>query len=174
MRFLAMTALFVLAATSPAAAQTAAATPQAMSDVYACAEIADDVQRLACFDRAVGSMRQAEAEGQLVAVDRGQAEELERESFGFRLPSLSRLLPSMDGGDRDLDNVEMTVARVRALANGYHAFVMENDQVWAQVEPQGVRNVRAGDTVRIERAALGSFRLISPRGGAGHRVRRES
>ncbi len=119
-------------------------------------------------------MRQAEAEGQLVAVDRGQAEELERESFGFRLPSLSRLLPSMDGGDRDLDNVEMTVARVRALANGYHAFVMENDQVWAQVEPQGVRNVRAGDTVRIERAALGSFRLISPRGGAGHRVRRES
>jgi hypothetical protein len=33
--------------------------------------------------------------------------------------------------------------------------------------------VHVGDIITIRRAALGSFMLISPRGGAGHRVRRE-
>lgn len=157
-----------------AAAQTPAATPQALTDVYACAQIQDDAQRLQCFDGAVGRLRQAESQGQVVAVDREQARELERDSFGFHLPSLSRLLPNLEGGQEAIDDVQFTVARVRASPTGYHTFEMENGQIWAQVEPQNARNVRAGDTVTIRRAALGSFRLISSRGGAGHRVRRQN
>jgi hypothetical protein len=64
------------------------------------------------------------------------------------------------------------VTRVRVGPTGYHTFEMENGQVWTQVEPANARNVRAGDVVSIRRASLGSFRLISSRGGAGHRVRR--
>lgn len=154
-------------------AQNAPPTPQALTDVYSCAQIQDDAQRLQCYDGAVGRLRQAETQGQVVAVDRAQAQEIERDSFGFHLPSLSRILPSL-GGDNDevIDNVEMTVARVRASQTGYHTFEMENGQVWTQVEPGNARNVRTGDVVTIRRASLGSFRLISSRGGAGHRVRR--
>jgi len=155
---------------SSAAAQT---TPQAMTDVYACAQVTDNTERLACYDRAVGVLQQAQTQGDLVAVDRGQARELERDSFGFNLPSLSRLLPDLGGGDQQIDNVQMTVARVRANANGYHSFIMEDGQVWTQVEPQSARNIRAGDTITINRAALGSYRLSPSRGGSGHRVRRE-
>jgi hypothetical protein len=172
MRFLALAAaICVFGAATSALAQT---TPQAMTDVYACAQVAGDAERLACFDRAVGLLREAENQGQLVAVDRGQAREIERDSFGFHLPSISRLLPDLQGGSDEIDNVQMTVASVRRSQLGYHSFVMENGQVWTQVEPQSARNVRAGDTITINRAALGSFRLSSSRGGAGHRVRREN
>jgi hypothetical protein len=164
-----------LAALAPLAqAQTPAPTPQALTDVYSCAQIQDDAQRLQCYDGAVGRLRQAETQGQVVAVDRAQAQEIERDSFGFHLPSLSQLLPNLEGGDEALDNVEMTVARVRVSALGYHTFEMENGQVWTQVEPESARNVRAGDAVTIRRAALGSFRLVSSRGGTGHRVRRQN
>jgi hypothetical protein len=174
MRTILIAAAALGALCSTASAQTPAATPQALTDVYICAQITDDAQRLQCYDGAVGRLRQAETQGQVVAVDRSQAAEIERDSFGFHLPSLSRLLPNLEGGDRTIDNVQMTVASIRTSPLGYHTFVMENGQVWEQVEPQAARNVRAGDTITIERAALGSFRLTSPRGGAGHRVRRAS
>lgn len=155
-------------------AQAPTPTPQALTDVYACAGVQDGAQRLQCYDAAVGRLRQAESQGQVVAVDRNQAREIERDSFGFHLPSLSRLLPNLEGGQQPIENVQMTVASVRTSALGYSTFVMENGQVWEQVEPRSARNVRPGDTVTIEQASLGSFRLVSSRGGAGHRVRRQS
>jgi hypothetical protein len=164
-----------LAALIPASAlaQTETApTPQVLTDVYSCAQVQDDAQRLQCYDGAVGRLRQAETQGQVVAVDRAQAADIERDSFGFHLPSLGRLLPNLEGGDRVIDNVEMTVAVVRRSPTGYHTFQMENGQIWTQVEPDSARNVRAGDVITIERASLGSFRLSSSRGGAAHRVRR--
>lgn len=167
----------IIAALAPVAAfaQTAPqATPQALTDVYTCAQIQDDAQRLQCYDGAVGRLRQAETTGQVVAVDRAQAAEIERDSFGFHLPSLSRLLPNLEGGQAEIEDVQMTVASVRSNPLGYHTFEMDNGQVWRQIEPSSARNVRVGDVITIERAALGSFRLTSPRGGAGHRVRRES
>jgi hypothetical protein len=172
MRFLALVAAACsLAFVTTVSAQTA---PQAMTDVYACAQIQDDAQRLACFDRTVGALQQAQTQGQVVAVDRAQAAEIERDSFGFNLPSLGRLLPDLDGGDNEIDDIQMTVARVSERNYGYHAFVMEDGQVWVQIEPDNARNVRAGDVVTIRRASLGSYRLVSPRGGQGHRVRREN
>lgn len=167
-------ALFIGLAPAAAFAQSPESTPRALTDVYACAQLPDDAARLQCYDAAVGRLRQAETQGQVVAVDRERAQELERDSFGFNLPSLSRIMPRLEGGDREIDDVQMTVARVSANPLGYHTFTMENGQVWVQVEPDSARNVRAGDTVTIRRAALGSFRLTSSRGGAGHRVRRQN
>jgi hypothetical protein len=164
----------ILFGLAPAAAFAQTATPQALTDVYACAQVQDDAQRLQCYDGAVGRLRQAESTGQVVAVDSAQAREIERDSFGFHLPSLSRLLPNLDGGNREIESVQMTVVGVQANPLGYHTFEMENGQLWKQLEPQRARNVRPGDVVTIERAALGSFRLVSSRGGAGHRVRREN
>ena len=174
MRIFFLTSAALAALVVASSAQTPAApTPQALTDVYSCAQIQDDAQRLQCYDGAVGRLRTAETQGQVVAVDRQQAAEIERDSFGFHLPSLSRLLPSLGTGSQEMDSVQMTVASVRDNGQGYHTFVMENGQIWVQVEPERARNVRAGDTVTIERASLGSFRLISSRGGSGHRVRRQ-
>jgi len=163
-------AMFALAASANAQEID---TPTVLSDVYGCAEIADGAQRLACYDGAVGRLRQAETQGQVVAVDRQQVDEIRRESFGLTLPNLGRLLPQ--NGDREdgFETMDMVVERTTQNSSGRTRFFMGNGQTWVQVEPRSARNVRVGDTVTIRRAALGSYMLSPARGGAAHRVRRE-
>ncbi len=177
MRALFVAALFCGFATA-AGAQTSLSqplTPEALANVYRCAEEQADAARLACYDAAVGRLQQAQNEGQLVAVDRQQVANIERESFGFRLPSFASMIPRIgdDDGDPGLDEIQLTVERVSARAHGRYAFVMTDGQVWTQVQAQRPYNVRAGDTVTIRRAALGSYMLAPSRSGAAHRVRRE-
>ncbi len=66
------------------------ASSSALNDIYSCAAIEDDDKRLACFDRAVKSVKSAEETGDLVAVDKSQVQTLQREAFGFNLPSLPK------------------------------------------------------------------------------------
>ncbi len=79
---------------SPALAQSAA-----LGDVYACAEKADDAARLACFDAAVRELKADEASGEVRAVTRTEVEAVERDAFGFNLPSLPRLRGLFGGSD---------------------------------------------------------------------------
>jgi hypothetical protein len=164
-----------LAAAGAALAQEPQQAPDVLSRVYACSAIGDDDERLACFDAAVGRLRQAERQGEFAAVDRARAQEVQRESFGFSLPSVSRLLPrpGRGGDEAPVDNVQMTVERVIARANGFHAFVMTNGQVWAQVQAERASNVRTGTNVTVRKAIAGSYMMSSERGGSAHRVRRE-
>jgi hypothetical protein len=158
-------------------------TPAALARVYACADIAEERERLACYDSAVGRLKEAETQGEFAAIDREQAREVERESFGFRLPSLGRLLPRFGGGERPAATAssvaepeaeqQFVVERVIERRDGQHTFVMTDGQVWVQVAPQRAANVRDGTRVTIRRGALGGYMLVSERGGAGHRVRRQ-
>ncbi|PZO52862.1 MAG: hypothetical protein DCF16_08285 [Alphaproteobacteria bacterium] len=171
----AMSAVAVLWTTPiPAVAQEAAAptTPQALEAVYACASETDQARRLACYDSAVSALRGAQTSGEVVAIDRGDVARMQRDSFGFNLPSIGRLLPQIGHDDNVVDRVEVTVARMSVGASGRTTFRMEDGQVWTQVDPERVYNVRVGDIVTIRRASIGSFMISSPRGGAGIRVRR--
>lgn len=162
--------VIALTTTSAIAQENQQAQPQALTDVYACAATTDNTARLACYDAAVGRLRSAEQEGRVVAVDREQVANLERDAFGFSLPSISGLLR----GERNTEavaNIDMQVERIARLGDGRSRFIMTNGQTWAQIEPQSTSNVRPGDTITIRRAALGSF-VLSPVRGALHRVRR--
>lgn len=174
MRFLSVFMLLLTAqAASAQPATSPAPTPEALTNAYRCTEVQDNTARLVCYDEAVGRLRQAETQGQIVALDRERVATLQRESFGFSLPNLTRMMPSLGGGDGTLERVETRVERIISRAYGRHSFVMSNGQTWTQVEPQSASNVRVGDTVAIRQAALGSF-MLSPEHGAGHRVRREN
>lgn len=152
--------------------------PEVLDEVFACREITDNTARLACFDRAVGSLETAAQSGQLVAVDTVQARRIEREAFGFNLPSLSRILPGFVGGGQDeapVADIQVTISRVRERGYQRHVFEMENGQVWASVEPlrpADLRHFRRGDTVTIRSAVMGSF-LMTADNGPAHRVQRE-
>lgn len=147
----------------PAAAQ--APPLDLRAGIAACRDVAAPEQRLACYDA-------LPAGGAAVVIDREGVETLERDAFGFNMPSLSRLFPALGG--ESVSRVELAVSRVIDRGDGSHTFQMDNGQRWLQIEPMPANNVRAGDTVEIRRGALGSFVLISPRGGAPHRVRREN
>lgn len=172
----------MLTVAGSAAAQTTppadATNPQVLDQVYQCAAITDDTQRLACFDTAVSRLHDAQTSGQVVAVDREQVRNINRDSFGFNLPSLASLLPHFGGGPRPslsepaLDHVELQLQQVLTLADGRHKFVMTNGQVWVDLEPVRT-NARPGDTMSVRSAFAGSFMMTGSRGGAAHRVHRE-
>lgn len=161
--------LFALAGT--AAAQTPPPTPELLTQVYACSAIEDAQARLACYDGAVGQLRAAEGAGQIVAVDRLRAEELEREAFGFSLPSLPRLF-SRSESTPELETTHLEIARVSRRPDGYVTVTMTNGQVWSQIDGRAPRTIREGASVTIRRAAFGSFLLAADAGGAAIRVRR--
>lgn len=176
MRYVALVYLALGAQAASAQQASLPPTPEALVAAYRCAEVQGDGARLACYDEAVGRLREAEAQGQIVAVDHAQAANIEREAFGFNLPNLARLIPRLGAGDNaqaEIEGVEMQIDRIARRADGKSRFIMSNGQAWSQTEPQSMHNVRAGDTVRVRRAALGTFMLVGSRGGAGHRVRRE-
>lgn len=168
--------LFFVAGAGIAVAQTEQpARPAQLEQVYACRPIANAEERAACYDRAIDQMMAAEQQGQFVAVDRSQVEEAQRESFGFDLPSLSNLLPNIVGRDNNgIEALQLQIERVVTLGDGRRMFVMTNGQRWTQTEPQRSGNVRAGDNVTIRNAVMGTYMLVSERGGAGHRVRRQN
>ncbi|MGE0596132.1 MAG: hypothetical protein AB7P07_07200 [Hyphomonadaceae bacterium] len=171
MRFI-LAGLCFFALAGPAAAQPAP-SPQVLDQVYACANVTDESERLACYDAAVGRLRQAQTSGELVAVDRAQAEELNRDAFGFSLPSLPRIFGGGGDGDDPIDEVSMEIARVQPRPDGKHWIHMTNGQIWAMVDSaQSNRRAREGAQVTVRRAAVGSF-MMSFGGGQAFRVRRQ-
>jgi hypothetical protein len=179
--FLVGAAFGAFAIASPATAQPApqpgAQSPEVLAKVYACATIADSAERLACFDGAVAQMKTAETQGQFTAVDAAGVRQIEREAFGFSLPSLPRLtLPKMGGGGSAsepalTEALTMTIRSVGRM-DGRTAFVMDNGQTWLQIDNEQNRFTKAGERVTIKRAAMGSYLMDPDRGGAAVRVRR--
>lgn len=176
--FTSLAALLLL--TGVAAAQTApepGQSPEALAKVYACARIAVAEERLACFDAAVAGLRTAETTGEFAAVDANRVREIQRESFGFSLPSLPRLgLPGTRRADGTVvaeapSSQTMKVVRAGRM-DGNPTFTMDNGQVWAVIVTQENRNVRPGAVVTVRKAALGSYLMSAEAGGAALRVRR--
>ncbi|MGB3627223.1 MAG: hypothetical protein WA989_15430 [Henriciella sp.] len=159
----------ILLAAGAALVMIAPATAQEGADsasttrVYACIDVADDLERLACYDAAVGRLKAAEETGDVVTVTREQVEEVKRDSFGFSLPSLPKLVMPKLGGDDDSEIKEMTIAVDRISRGGDGKFIvyLENGQVWQQIESKKVyySAKRGVENVTIKSAALGSFRM---------------
>ncbi|MEM7730835.1 MAG: hypothetical protein AAF311_16505, partial [Pseudomonadota bacterium] len=98
----ALAALCLSAATASAQTPPDDAVPEsALAGLYACAETVDDTERLACFDAVAASLKQTESDGDLVAVSREEIERVERDAFGFNLPSLPRLFRSGPSSQED-------------------------------------------------------------------------
>lgn len=182
MRIILASLAFIAFAGPVAAQEQSAATPDALDRVYACRSITDEAQRLACYDSSVGNLQAAQSSGNLVAVDRQHAQEVDREAFGFQLPSLSRLFGSNSDNASNsapgapqferVDNIQMTVASVTHRRNLPSTFRMTNGQTWVQIDDEVARNVREGGTVTIERASMGSYLMRVEAGGPALRVRR--
>jgi hypothetical protein len=169
---LALAALLACAAAVPGAAaqprsDDRAALVQKLAD---CRKTTDDGARLSCYDAAVAALEQAQAKGEIVVVDREQARTVRRQAFGFSLPSLSML---ERGDEKDpVDQVSAKIASARQDASGKWTLRLEDGAVWQQIDVGGLTLApKAGDTVTIRRASLGSF-LASVEGRRALRVRR--
>lgn len=158
------------AVASPAAAQERAGDPPpaVFSRVTDCRAIQDDAQRLACFDREVAALAQAQATREVVVVDREAVQRTRRSLFGLTLPDVGRLF-----GD-DVDNeINSTVVAAQFNGIGMASIQIEGGAVWVQTEGRPIsRRPRAGMPVQIRRGALGSY-LLSVDGQRAVRVIRQ-
>jgi len=92
-----------------------------IDDILVCQQIADEASRLACFDAAAGRLSQERQNG-LVGIYREDVEAVERDSFGFDLPSMPRLSLSMfargTGNTPDPLDPSSTPERLAAAESG--------------------------------------------------------
>lgn len=173
-RFLAFLAAHGLLAGSTALAQRDVTAPSALEEVFSCAALADAVGKLACYDAAVERLRRAYASGDLAIVGRAQAHEIEREAFGFSLPSL----PGLFSPDRshaalaELREARSAIAQLRRRRDGKAVFTMADGQIWEQIDTTDTSPIQVGRAALIRRAALGSYVLSAEGAPAAVRVRR--
>lgn len=160
-----------------AAAQTAPSNP--IDPLYACQTIPADADRLACFDQAVASLKARETAGEIQTVDVAAIESIEKEAFGFSLPSLPSLFRSQSGDTAQRESVsEITVpvksARIQGVT-GKVIVVLENGQTWEQTDTVKVNafTIKKAKEARIRKAALGSY-MLSLDGASGFRAKRIS
>ena len=159
---LALAALTALAATpAPAAApKLEAKRAAALESLTTCRKETVDAQRLACFDKAVGALDEAEAKGQVVVIDREQVREVKRQAFGFSLPALSFFSARGGGGSEEkIDRVTYTLDHAGRTAAGLWTLTTTDGPVWVQTDSSD--ELRAdphkGSTLTVRHAALSSF-----------------
>ncbi len=154
----------------PAAAQSADA-------LLACARIARDSDRLACFDaevangsveaRRISGLRAAEsariaAEEAAVTAAAGKARaeaevKARREAFGGEAIGKQRVDPA------EVQSVETTLTEELSNPSGLAVYVLGNGQIWRQVDTVNAPRSRPGDAVVLARAPLGGYRLTFTR-----------
>jgi len=153
-------------------AQTPApGTAGAIKALSACRAETKDAARLACYDRAAAGLLDAERAGEVVVVDRAQANAARRQAFGFNLPSLNFL--SQGARSPKLDRVELTLARVTTAPGGKLILRTEDGQVWRQTDTVSLGSPpRRGSKLVVRSAVLGSY-FMNIDGQTAIRVRRE-
>jgi hypothetical protein len=162
---------------SGAVAETAPARPT--DPIYQCASKADDAERLACFDKAVADLKQAETSGAVRTVDMAAVEKIERDSFGFSLPSLNEIFRRDETPEKaaaqPVEEVNLAIASITVNKVTRRATIkLENGQVWEQVDSEELSRskVRKGKQASIRKASMGSFLMVIDGSGTGIRVRR--
>jgi hypothetical protein len=123
---------------SVAAAAEQSALPQSLR---ACRLRTDTLERLHCFDT------------ESARLDVPATPKLGQEQIERRKPSPT---PPADTADSSLT---ARLVKVESQRPGLRLFTLDNGQRWRQLETDDYFPAVAGDTVRIEPGALGSYRL---------------
>lgn len=155
-----------------------------LTDIYACADIAESTSRLQCFDDKVAAARNAENSGEFKTITRQEAVEVQKDAFGFSMPSLPKFnLPNLrrdddsqtvkTDDDGQISELSLAIISIRKDNLGKVIVTFENGQVWLQIDSDKVTvsKKRPPETAIIKRAALGSF-LIRLDTGKAFRAKR--
>lgn len=138
-----------------------------------CRQIADPMQRLACYDKTAPALVTASKSGEINVVDRGELKQARRSLFGFSMPRLPFFAGDQSAGDVP-DQIDTTIRTVRDLGYGRYQIVLtEGDAVWETTESSmRLREPRSGQKIVIKRGPMGSYflRINGQIGVKGRRV----
>ena len=140
----------------PAQAQTQTQTSP-LNAIYACASIVDDTERLACFDKNVPIIKVKEEKKEIITIDEESAKEIERDSFGFSLPSLPKLGILKPKSEKSKSSTKYF--QVKSITNSRKGvtITMENDHVWRQISGDIGIIPKGTVTAKVKPGTLGTF-----------------
>jgi hypothetical protein len=122
------------------------------ANVRACARLQQDRERLACYDRKVAPLASTEAP---------PAEPPAEEMFGIDsdTPDAPVDTAPTPPAREELAEITAKVTEVKKVGRSTQV-ALDNGQVW-QTQEERELLLRTGDVVRIARAALGTFRMVT-------------
>lgn len=167
--------LLLVAAGQPAAAQKGEkperALPEVFTKVVECRTIADNAERLACFDRAVGALAEAQETKEVRVVSRDDVNRTRRNLFGF-VTSGFGLFGAEDEEEEqeELKEINATIASFSG-SSGAYVFTLDDGSVWEQSDSSFLKKPKEGQPIRIRRAFLSSY-MANIDGGIGFRIKR--
>lgn len=143
----------------------------ALAEVAKCADIAVAAERLACFDKASATAKTALA---TAPVQQAAVETEEEEGGVLRWFGLAERKPVTKAedfgkppvimeGPKEVTEISATVVEFAKNAYGRSLFILDNGQVWKQVDGDDfeIRAPRKDEVLKvtIEKALMGSFSL---------------
>jgi hypothetical protein len=132
--------------------------PVSSEALQSCAQLTDDKQRLACFDRAVAALGTSPGAPAAATAQRETPAPLtDEQKMGLPAERILKLQAPADAAPPKLKELAATIQSVRANSAGREVFTLDNGQVWQQSELDPKFSVAPGDTVKITHGALGSF-----------------
>jgi len=182
-------AVVALASFINAVCHAASPAPPVPDSLLACRKLHDEGERVRCYDAQIDRMNAAATPGPAVtravptepkaagsaapsppapsAVPGRQAESGAR--FGQEtLPPTARPKPS----PQEEAALLSSITALRQVARATYAISLANGQIWRQEEASDLSVFfRVGDSVRIEKGSLGSYRLSTDTTGAKNWVR---
>ncbi len=144
------------ASSAPPAATAGQAVPAQMQRLLACRDIDQPTERLACFDREIGTTAEAVQRQDLVVVDRDEVRRTKRTLFGLSLPKF----PLLGGDGEEVSQIDGVIDGVGRNRDGGYVFLLQDGSRWSQTDSRPIAlEPERGDKVVVKRAALGSFML---------------
>lgn len=162
----------------------AATTAQAQtieSALKACTQQENSLKRLVCYDNLVKNLNQYHGlnkavsqtsphfpsrpmrhKADIAAVTKPDTGSSSTDGFGMR---------KQQAASEELDKITSQATKVTESLRGYLIVTLENGQVWRQIDNESMK-IKQGNTVFVERAALGSFRMGKPNANKRIRVKR--
>lgn len=145
--------------------------PAALKRLSDCRTVADQMQRLACYDREVAAVDAAEARKDLVVLDRQQLTKARKTLFGLTLPNLSVFgqdAPEAEG----VSHIEAKIKAVSQTPYGKWILDLQDGGRWAQIDSKELPiDPQAGQDIKIRKGAFGSH-LANVNGQVAIRVQR--
>ncbi|MBX7459457.1 hypothetical protein [Qipengyuania huizhouensis] len=142
--------------TVPAHAQDNGEGANRLQALRDCRSIAQDEERLACFDAAVDNVIARQDSGDLQVLDREDVEKTRRGLFGFSLPKIG-IFSSDDEDENTI--LQSRITGLRRLRSDHWEIEIAEGSVWRATNTPRRFRPEVGDEVELEKAAMTSYWL---------------
>jgi hypothetical protein len=129
-----------------------------------CRVVANDVQRLACYDRlfprAASDSVSASRPQAMAPVPAPTSNAMSDGTDRFGLTAAQQRAGGAVAA-QTVDSISASVTNLQRISSGELVIFLDNGQVWQESEPESWVPPQKGDHVTIRRALLGSFMLVT-------------